>query len=438
MITETVSVYEAFTLYMRTAAEKGLEEAEDLLPEPPEKEGQTERDIFFRQCLAFINQVRECSSLLKNLAAGDLSIEVDHANRIAVPIQQLQKTLKELTRQTELIAEGDLDQRFQFLGDFSMTFNLLIKKLRIRSELEHKIAANESRLKTITKVMGDGVIVTDHHGLITFCNPEACRILGRDQDELLRSSFHQSVHRQNEDGSDITEMDKFTESALSTKKIYRSDTVSFTKRDGAILPVAISCSPIIDGDKATGTVTSFRDISKQKEYLESLVYINSILKKQAMTDTLTELYNRQYFNDRLRQELEGCKRYMNNVSLIMFDIDRFKRINDTFGHLTGDSVIKEVSRLILANVRASDIFARWGGEEFVILAIQIGKESAIILAEKLRSLLETHNFSITHQVTCSFGVTQYKESESSGDFINRADMALYEAKQAGRNRVVAL
>ncbi len=438
MENDKTPLYTAFAQYLKTVEEKGLREAEQLLPVLPQENTATEVNNFFLQYRTFIDSVRETYNFQEKLAAGDLSADISCTNSLAEPIKELQATLKHLTWQTERIAEGDLDQRFQFLGDFSDSFNSLIDRLKIRGELERKTAVNENRLKTITSVLGDGIIVVDQQGVITFCNPEACKLLDRDEQSLLGASFHHSVHTQQANGRRIADSDKFTAITLKTKEVFRSDQIAFTTRGGSIISVSVSCSPIIDEDKTTGVVLSFRDISEQKKYLESLEYINTILKKQAMTDTLTDLYNRQYFNDRLRQELASYKRYNTQVSLIMFDIDKFKRINDTYGHLTGDDVIKDISTLILSNVRESDIFARWGGEEFVILATQIDKDSAVIFAEKLRVLVESHSFSINLQVTCSFGVTDFTANDNSGDFINRADMALYEAKQSGRNKVVAL
>jgi len=438
MESNTTTPHALFAQYLKIVVEKGIEEAENLLPLPQPVNNGAETEIFFQQCLEFIDTVREAHRFQERLAAGDLSAEISQKNRLAKPARKLQLTLKHLACQTERVAEGDLDQRFQFLGDFSDSFNSLIDMLRVRSELERKVAVNENRLKTITSVIGDGVIVVDHEGRISFCNPEACNLLGRGEQTLLGASFDQMVHAQHPDGKQIADTDNFTAKTLSTKKVFRSDDLSFLRKGGVVIPVSVSCSPIIDGEKATGAVISFRDITEQVKYLKSLEYLNSVLRKQAMTDTLTDLYNRQYFNDRLRQELSGSKRYKTQVSLIMFDIDRFKQVNDTFGHLSGDDVIRDISTLIRNNVRESDVFARWGGEEFVILATQTSKKEAVIFSEKLRLLVETHTFPVDLQITCSFGVAQYFQEDSGGDFINRADTALYKAKKSGRNKVVAL
>lgn len=176
----------------------------------------------------------------------------------------------------------------------------------------------------------------------------------------------------------------------------------------------------------------------QKRQQEKLEHINSVLHKQAMTDNLTGLYNRQFFNKLLGKEIAGSRRYQSPLSLILFDIDRFKLINDTLGHLNGDKVLRELAMLIRNRVRESDALARWGGEEFALLVPENDLNQTIVLARMICTLVSSHNFSIDRVVTCSFGVAQLQPEESAGDFINRADQALYNAKEAGRNTVKAL
>lgn len=176
----------------------------------------------------------------------------------------------------------------------------------------------------------------------------------------------------------------------------------------------------------------------QKEQQEELERVNAALTIQATTDSLTHLYNRVYFNKHLEIEIFRSQRHGSSLSLFIFDIDKFKQINDTFGHLSGDDILKDLSQLCQTNIRSTDILARWGGEEFVVLAPESDTKKTTIFAEKLRKQIEEHPFSIAQKVTCSFGVTQYREGEDRDTFINRADEGLYEAKAGGRNKVVSL
>lgn len=159
------------------------------------------------------------------------------------------------------------------------------------------------------------------------------------------------------------------------------------------------------------------------------------LRRLSETDALTGLLNRRAFESLAEHEFKRSERYGEALSLIMFDIDYFKRINDTFGHHIGDEVLVEVSRLICDRIRSCDLFARWGGEEFILLAPNTNLENTVILANQLRSLMEGHTFKEVGTVTASLGVTQFTKGDGLDNMLQRADKALYRAKHGGRNRV---
>jgi two-component system, cell cycle response regulator len=174
---------------------------------------------------------------------------------------------------------------------------------------------------------------------------------------------------------------------------------------------------------------------ERKQLITALEVANERLSRQVTTDPLTGIYNRLKFNDLLDAEVLRAKRYGTSLSLIMFDIDYFKRINDTHGHQIGDYVLREISRIVSENIRQPDIFARWGGEEFMVLVPNDDVEQASILAEKLRALIEAYNFRDNLKLTASFGVTGFRRYGSFESFTSRVDEALYKAKRNGRNRV---
>lgn len=163
--------------------------------------------------------------------------------------------------------------------------------------------------------------------------------------------------------------------------------------------------------------------------------------KFATNDELTGLHNRRYFNERLMDELERAKRYNSPISLLMADIDHFKQINDTYGHLTGDTVLKWIGKLLRKKLRQSDVVARYGGEEFAILLINTPKNPAMDIAEELRSVIETSSEQENNgiKVMTSFGVATYDEDATTFDgLIAKADEGLYLAKAQGRNRVCTI
>ena len=164
-------------------------------------------------------------------------------------------------------------------------------------------------------------------------------------------------------------------------------------------------------------------------------------RELSVRDELTGLYNRRHFQGVLQMEWKRTTRFRRPMSLLMIDIDHFKEFNDTFGHPFGDKVLKVLSNLILKNLREVDTVARFGGEEFVILLPDTGLEGAMVVAEKLRGLVEAERFAGEHQriipLTISIGVSSFPEDvREMDDLIDHADVALYEAKDNGRNRVI--
>jgi diguanylate cyclase (GGDEF)-like protein len=163
------------------------------------------------------------------------------------------------------------------------------------------------------------------------------------------------------------------------------------------------------------------------------------MKQLAYVDGLTGIHNRRYFEMRIVEELERAGRFQGRMSIIMVDIDNFKRLNDEFGHLLGDEVLRSVSTIMKQQLRKVDLVCRYGGEEFAIVVPETSGENALRVAEKLRRQVESHHFpGVPRPVTISAGVADYPTHGITRDeVVAAADNALYQAKQAGRNRVVA-
>lgn len=156
----------------------------------------------------------------------------------------------------------------------------------------------------------------------------------------------------------------------------------------------------------------------------------------SITDPLTKLYNRLKVDEILDYEVEQANRYGKKLSVVMGDIDHFKRVNDIFGHQKGDDVLKAFAGILAENTRSSDTVARWGGEEFLIVFTNTAAEEAFGIAEKLRVLISEYDFGVNDKMTASFGVAQFKDGETKESLIHRADEALYEAKRLSGNLVV--
>jgi two-component system cell cycle response regulator len=231
------------------------------------------------------------------------------------------------------------------------------------------------------------------------------------------------------------------------------------------LPASTALLPLVRHNELIGSL-NLGSVNKKRfiantatDFLERLAAIVAIglenatnherLKRIGLTDPLTGVNNRRFFDQRLTEEIARAIRSAAPLSCLLLDIDKFKQINDTYGHQTGDHVLINVAALIKKQMRGSDVLARYGGEEFVALLINASSEEAIEIAERVRRNIAAHKFAVStkreHPVTISIGVATLFENKSSTDaniladeLINRADQALYTAKDTGRNRVFHL
>ncbi|MCD4668376.1 MAG: diguanylate cyclase [Sulfurimonas sp.] len=208
---------------------------------------------------------------------------------------------------------------------------------------------------------------------------------------------------------------------------------------------------VVDDDgKLSGIITQKELISLtysrwamlMKEYQDELSEINHILENKnkeyetlASTDSLTGLYNRYKFSELYLSSYTAMTQRHNDMSIILLDIDFFKKVNDTYGHNAGDKVLIQVSHALLRTLRDIDIVCRWGGEEFIVLLPTASLSNATILAQKLRKYIENMEIEIVGSISASFGVSQVREGEDMKEAIDRADKALYLAKDSGRNCV---
>lgn len=304
---------------------------------------------------------------------------------------------------------------------------------RSRDELEQlvqvrtgELAEREEMLRSILRAAQDALIMVDPAGRVTYWNPAAEHLFGFAESEIVGKDLHDMIVPERDLERAHTGFSHFALTGDGTL-IDRTTTLQAKHKNGKAFPVDISLSSFKFHGKwsAVGIV---RDATERMKAEERLPYL-------ATTDTLTGLCNRRCLNDALVREINRAARYASPLSLILFDIDHFKRINDTFGHQAGDQVLKRLTVVVGGAIRTTDLFARWGGEEFVVLLPGSGLDAARLLAEKLRVLLEKHPFPKIGQVTCSFGVTGYAPGDGLDGLMEKADFCLYRAKTSGRNRV---
>jgi len=180
-------------------------------------------------------------------------------------------------------------------------------------------------------------------------------------------------------------------------------------------------------------LSSFRNnYLQRKKYL-----ISKELLRLSETDSLTNIYNRGKFDEELKFWFDYSKRYDAPLSLIIFDIDDYKKVNDTYGHLVGDKIIVELVQVVKDALRKTDIFARFGGDEFVLLLTNTNNKQAVDLTERIRLLVSAQTHETVERVTCSYGLATLMEDDELETFLGRADEMLYISKVTGKNRVVS-
>jgi diguanylate cyclase len=171
---------------------------------------------------------------------------------------------------------------------------------------------------------------------------------------------------------------------------------------------------------------------------EAIFISQQELHHLAITDPLTGVFNRNQLNKTISQEISRAIRYDSSFGFLMVDVDHFKRINDNFGHDEGDKVLQNIAKLLCSSLRKNDTLIRWGGEEFVVIAVEVDELNLMLLCDKLLQKIEASCYNSIDKVTVSIGATLFKKADLQGDLLSRADKALYQAKDKGRNTAVYL
>jgi diguanylate cyclase (GGDEF)-like protein/PAS domain S-box-containing protein len=290
----------------------------------------------------------------------------------------------------------------------------------------------EQFYKTLLDSLFDAVYTVDLDGRITYWNDSCSRITGYASQEMIGKRYRDTAfafNRSDAEGASRPPMilSVLTAAMPGTWKGY------IQRKNGQRIPVMAHISPLFDQTGAViGAVEVLQDISTQIALEEAHRQLLHISRR----DMLTGLYNRSSISEQLKAELERSRRYQQPLSIIMADIDFFKRINDQYGHDAGDKVLAKIGSVLIHNMRKPDVVGRWGGEEFLIIAPASPTEAAAVLAERIREYIKQIPTSeIPTHVTASFGVAQYAEGMGHDQILNIADQALYQAKTLGRDRV---
>ena len=304
--------------------------------------------------------------------------------------------------------------------------------IELNSSLKSKIEQEVNKIKSILDAQDNIIIVTNKEE-ITNVNKKFLDFFGvLDFDEFIATKKNVFDFFQEEFGfiskEQIDKQDSWIQYIQNLQEIDRIVKIKTILGEEKIFTIHVDYYEQQDDYY----VFSLTDITKFKEK-------SNILEYQASHDKLTGLFNRNKFDEIFSKEIKRAKRYNNDLSIIIFDIDDFKMINDTYGHQIGDEVLKDMAKIALSSVREQDINIRWGGEEFLILLPQTNLLGAIAVANKVKTSIEKHLFTDKSlQITASFGVAQFtNEDDNENTIISKADALLYEAKRTGKNKVMS-
>ncbi|UCF93941.1 MAG: diguanylate cyclase [Desulfobacterales bacterium] len=353
----------------------------------------------------------------------------------------------------EVIRTGDPIQYEEEIDD-SIFFNILYplfdqpgivaeiaffsRDITEQRRTERALRESEEKFRNISASAQDALIMMDSDGKIAYWNEAAERIFGFRAEEALGKDLHRFLAPPRYLAAYEREFNGFKTRGLGDA-IGKTMEMSALRKDGTEFPMELSLSALKLQNQwhAVGIV---RDISDRKQAEQALRESERKYRELSITDGLTRLFNSRHFFNQLKTEMERAHRYGRPLSLIMMDIDDFKKFNDQFGHFEGDQVLARTGKVIRESLRGADSGYRYGGEEFTVILPETDREKGFHVAERIRKSLEMETFSpaaaTSLHIKASIGVVQLHPGEKCSDFIKRADKNLYTAKHQGKNRTV--
>ena len=361
-----------------------------------------------------------------NMTAENIGEIVDQSHEFAMVLAEHFEVLHKVSA-GEFSARVSGESKVELLEAFKKVTNVMIESIQ-KTITERELTAallkeSEKRYRDLSELLPQVVFELDEKGNVIFVNRKALDLFGYTQ-----ADFNKGVN--------IIEMfipedrERAVQNMQSRFKGEELGGIEYRalKKDGGIFTVVVFASPIFRKSELMGLRGILIDITERKRMEEEL-------KRLSVTDNLTQAYNRTKFEEVIKREIKRTKRNSRPLSVAMFDIDHFKEVNDAYGHDVGDYVLKTLSQIAQKNIRDIDYLIRWGGEEFIVIALDTDLRGAEVMAEKIRQAIEKYSFDKVGRVTVSFGVTQFKQDDTEDSFMKRADDALYQAKEKGRNRV---
>ncbi|HEX5710010.1 MAG TPA: sensor domain-containing diguanylate cyclase [Sulfuricurvum sp.] len=405
--------------------------------------------LFYQFCDCYINVIEWRSTISECQVKIDFLQLLNNYNVTTADLFTLITKLKNAIEQViyengnlsfSLLSEID-SRTLQMGNDLASNFeNMISNNSNYKSENSNLLAEYKKAVD-----LSNIVSKTNPKGIITYINDKFCEISGYTREELIGKPHNIIRHPE-------MPREAFKElwDTIKAKKSWNG-IVTNMKKDGGQYIVDTTVIPILDVDgdvveyiairhditEMEETKQQLRNINKAMKYkVDELYSMTNALEQKAYKDTLTGINNRENFEEIFSIEITNARQNNLALSLIILDVDNFKLINDTYGHQAGDIILIDLVNLIANNIKNGDIFARWGGEEFVILTPSTDISGAATLAENLRKIVQSHAFSyVEKDITLSFGIAQFSIEDTKSTLFQKADEALYEAKKNGRNRI---
>jgi len=395
------------------------------------------------------NKILEIKKELQKIKATSFSFDdtlSDKKNSLKYIIhsQKLLKLSFRFANEQNIIIKNILNKRKNNLKENIYQSNLIfiliiiifafLMYLFYKSYMLH--IQKDKEIKKVSRELDELVVYskTDIDGNIIYVSAALEKISGYSKNELIGNNHRILKH-------DEMKKEFFVElwDTILDKRVFNGEIINKAK-DGSSYWESVTITPELD---TAGNIIAFSayklNITDQKALQEAsneLLLANERLEKLSVIDTLTQVYNRLKLDSVMQERYSTYQRYNKIFSVVLIDIDFFKDVNDTYGHLAGDETLKSIAKIIQALMRDTDTFGRWGGEEFMIIAQETDSPGAYILAEKIRKAIESYEFDVVGKKTVSLGVSQIDKEMSILELIKKADDALYAAKDTGRNKTV--
>jgi diguanylate cyclase (GGDEF)-like protein/PAS domain S-box-containing protein len=294
---------------------------------------------------------------------------------------------------------------------------------------------SELRYRRLFETAQDGILILDaESGLITDVNPYLIGMLGYSREEFLQKKLWEVGAFKDVEANEAAFRD------LQEKEYIRYKNLPLRTKTGKLIQVEFVSNVYLVGDEKV-IQCNIRNITEEKQAQDALQKSEAAFREQSMRDHLTGLFNRRYLEETLKRELHRAKRKNTTLGIIMFDVDNFKKYNDSYGHAAGDLVLQEMGKLMQDHIRKEDVPARYGGDEFVIILPDVSIEVVLnrathILDEAKKIKIRFHGKKLPN-CTLSIGAAIFpKNGITYETVLHAADIALYNAKSEGRNRVV--